>query len=81
MNMPDFPTDSYSYFFFCFPHIMTLSDFILKGDFAIPSRHVDKVNEAFDKPRNHVYFFVSVLNSKILHVSLAIGFNARRCVR
>lgn len=68
MNMPDYPHDTYSYFFFNFPHLNVLSDSILKEEFLIPSRHVEKVNEAFDKPHNHVYFFISAVNSKLIHV-------------
>ena len=81
MNMPDYPKDTYSYFFFCFPHITTLSDFILRGEFAVPSRCVDKVNEAYDKPQNHVYFFVSLLSSKFIYVGLTWGLHDRHWVR
>ena len=37
MNMPDYPHDTYSYFFFNFPHLNVLSDSILNEEFAIPS--------------------------------------------
>lgn len=81
MNMPDYPHDTYSYFFFNFPHLNVLSDSILNEEFAIPSRHIEKVNEAFDKPHNHVYFFISAVNSKLIHVGDADHLPSRLSAR
>ena len=59
---------NYSYFFFNFPHISTLADAIKGGYFTIPAKHISKVNEALQKPDHHVYFFISVSKTNLIHV-------------
>ena len=59
---------NYSFFFFNFPHISTLADAIKGGYFSIPTKHISKVNEALQKPDHHVYFFISVSKTNLIHV-------------
>ena len=66
MNIPN--VRNYSYFFFNFPHISTLADAIKGGYFSIPAKHISKVNEALQKPDHHVYFFISVSKTNLIHV-------------
>ena len=77
--MPDYPHDTYSYFFFNFPYLSRLEDFILKGVLSVPARHMEALNQAFTKPNNYVYMFVSAQNSKLIHVAAARRVKRRRC--
>ena len=60
--------NSYSYFFFSFPFLNQIADFVSNSEFMVPDCHIDAINQAFDKHNSHVYFFVSAQNSKIIHV-------------
>lgn len=72
---------SYSYFFFSFPHLNELADFITNDEFMVPEEHIDAINEAFSKHHPHVYFFISVQNSKLIHVHLCDSHHHRHCVK
>lgn len=69
LGFPQYPKNTtFSYFFFSFPYLNRLADFIMKGVFSVPIRHVDSLNKAFTQPNNCVYMFVSAQNSKLIHV-------------
>ena len=60
--------DLRSYFFFCFPYLSRLAEYILKQEFFIPTPYIEAVNAAFDLPNSHVILFISAQNSKLIHV-------------
>ena len=45
----------------------------------MPARHMEALNQAFTKPNNYVYMFVSAQNSKLIHVAAARRVKRRRC--
>ena len=53
---------SYVYYFFNFLSMNRLAECIKKGNFYIPERHIDKLNEAYDRSSGCVYIFVSSQN-------------------
>ena len=59
---------SYVYYFFNFLSMNRLAECIKKGNFYIPERHIDKLNEAYDRSSGCVYIFVSSQSSKLIHV-------------
>lgn len=72
---------SYSYFFFSFPYLNQLAEFVATGEFAVPAIHIDAINAAFDKHNSHVYFFISAQNSKLIHVCLMLEMHRRDYVK
>lgn len=72
---------SYSYFYFSFPHLNELADFITNEEFMVPEEHIDAINQAFSKHHPHVFFFISVQNSKLIHVCFCGFHHHRDCVK
>ena len=80
LGFPQYPPNAtFSYFFFNFPYLSRLEDFILKGVLSVPARHMEALNQAFTKPNNYVYMFVSAQNSKLIHVAATRRVKRRRC--
>lgn len=80
LGFPQYPPNAtFSYFFFNFPYLSRLEDFILRSVLSVPVRHMEALNQAFTKPNNYVYMFVSAQNSKLIHVAATRRVKRRRC--
>lgn len=80
LGFPHYPPNAtFTYFFFNFPYINRLADFVLKGVLSVPMRHMDALNQEFTKPNNYVYMFISAQNSKLIHVIFMMMLKRRGC--
>ena len=70
---PRFPRKTwlfrYYYFFFSFPRLDELALYVNKNQFCIPVHCIDTINDRLGyTDSNHVYFFISIHKSNIIHV-------------